>query len=130
MEKIFLILFVAIMAIFDIRIKTSTSIIFSISFGITIDSTIHILSKFKQEMRVRTNTLDMAIINSIKEGAISTIYTTFVLFCGFSIFMFSEFGGTQALGLLTCVTLFFALFTNLILLPALLKIFIKKKIIV
>jgi len=34
--------------------------------------------------------------------------------------VFSDFGGTQALGYLSAVTYFVALFTNLILLPALL----------
>jgi hypothetical protein len=53
------------------------------------------------------------------------IYTSIVLFFGFIIFVFSTFGGTIALGLLTSLTLFFAMFTNLMLLPALLLTFSK-----
>jgi predicted RND superfamily exporter protein len=47
-------------------------------------------------------------------------YTSVVLFCGFSVFTFSQFGGTQALGLLISITLLVAMITNLIVLPSLL----------
>ena len=43
-----------------------------------------------------------------------------VLFFGFSIFVFSTFGGTAALGYLVSFTLLIAVFSNLILLPSLL----------
>jgi hypothetical protein len=46
------------------------------------------------------------------------LYTSIVLFLGLSIFTASDFGGTVALGLLVSITLLFAMFTNLILLPS------------
>lgn len=115
-----------IMGLFDIRMKISTAVIFSISFGITIDSTIHYLSKFMQELP-HCDTVLEAVLKSLKEAGISMIYTSIVLILGFGIFIFSEFGGTIALGMLTCLTLIFALLTNMILLPVLLVTFIKKK---
>ena len=48
------------------------------------------------------------------------IYTSVVLFFGFFVFVASDFGGTVALGLLVSITLFFAMLSNLLLLPALL----------
>ena len=51
------------------------------------------------------------------------IYTSIVLFAGFVIFAGSGFGGTVALGILTSTTLMIAMFTNLIVLPALLLTF-------
>jgi len=57
----------------------------------------------------------------------SIIYTSIVLFAGFIIFAFSSFGGTIALGLLTSITLVISMFTNLILLPALIMAFDKTK---
>lgn len=115
-----------VMGLFDIRMKISTAVIFSISFGITIDTTIHYLSKFKQELP-HCDTVLEAVLKSLKETGISMIYTGLVLIFGFGIFIFSEFGGTVALGVLTCLTLFFALVTNMLLLPALLVTFVKKK---
>ncbi|MFN6037115.1 MAG: hypothetical protein ACK452_01510, partial [Bacteroidota bacterium] len=48
------------------------------------------------------------------------IYTSTILFFGFSIFSVSSFGGTAALGILISLTLIMSLVTNLILLPAIL----------
>ena len=48
------------------------------------------------------------------------IKLSLLLFFGFSIFTASNFGGTQALGLLVSLTLFVAMLTNLVLLPSLL----------
>ena len=48
------------------------------------------------------------------------IYTSVVLLAGFSLFAFSHFGGIQALGVLTCITLLVAALTNLLVLPSLL----------
>ena len=47
------------------------------------------------------------------------IYTSVVLVAGFSMFAFSRFGGIQALGLLTTITLLVAMLTNLLVLPSL-----------
>ena len=47
-------------------------------------------------------------------------YTSIVLFFGFSVFIISSFGGTQAMGGLVSATLLFAMLSNLILLPSLL----------
>ena len=55
------------------------------------------------------------------------MYTSIVLFAGFIIFAFSSFGGTIALGVLTSITLVISMFTNLILLPALIMTFDKPK---
>ncbi len=113
-----------IMGIFDITLKPSTALIFSIAFGISIDSTIHYLSKFKQELKNLKGNVYAAVIKSLEETGVSMIYTSMVLFGGFVIFSFSQFGGTIALGVLTSLTLFFAMLTNLILLPALLITFV------
>jgi predicted RND superfamily exporter protein len=107
-----------IMGLFNIPLKPSTALIFGISFGISIDSTIHFLSKYKQELKMNKSVLK-AIVMTLEESGVSMIYTSIVLFSGFVIFSFSDFGGTIALGVLTSITLFWAMFTNLILLPAL-----------
>ena len=48
------------------------------------------------------------------------VYTSIVLFFGFFVFVASDFGGTVALGSLVSITLFFAMLSNLLLLPSLL----------
>ena len=108
----------ALMGYFGIPIKPSTILVFSIAFGISIDDTIHFLAKYRQELK--TKTITQAVEISIKETGVSMIYTSIILFFGFSMFTASEFGGTQALGILVSLTLFVAMLTNLILLPSLL----------
>ena len=62
----------------------------------------------------------MSVLEALKETGVSMIYTSIVLFCGFFIFIASDFGGTVALGLLVSITLLIAMLSNLLLLPALL----------
>ena len=61
-----------------------------------------------------------AISAAIKDTGLSMVYTSIILFCGFAIFSASSFGGTVALGVLVSLTLLMSMFTNLILLPAIL----------
>ncbi len=110
----------AIMGFFGIPIKVSTILIFSIAFGISVDDTIHFLAKYRQELNAFDWNISKAVTAAIKETGVSMMYTSVILFFGFSIFSASEFGGTQALGILVSLTLMFAMFSNLILLPSLL----------
>ncbi|MBC8265980.1 MAG: MMPL family transporter [Flavobacteriales bacterium] len=115
-----LLLTAAIMGYFSIAIKPSTILVFSIAFGISVDDTIHFLAKYRQELIARKWNIKNSVIAALKETGVSMIYTSVVLFCGFFIFIASEFGGTVALGLLVSITLLIAMLANLLLLPALL----------
>ncbi len=108
-----------IMGFFGIPLKPSTALIFSIVFGISVDDSIHFLAKYRQELFAKKFDVSEAISKSIRETGSSMIYTSIILFFGFIIFVLSEFGGTIALGKLTSITLFFAMITNVVVLPAL-----------
>ena len=109
-----------IMGYTGIPIKPSTLLVFSIAFGISVDDTIHFLAKFRQEMKIHEHDLRRCILVALRETGVSMIYTSIVLFFGFLMFTFSQFGGTQALGLLVSLTLLIAMFANLMILPSLL----------
>ena len=111
------------MGYFDIPLKPSTALIFSIAFGISVDYSIHLLAKYRMELYANNFFVSVAVSKSIREMGSSMVYTSIILFAGFIIFAFSEFGGTIALGILTSTTLLVAMFTNLILLPAMLLAF-------
>ncbi len=112
-----------IMGYFGIALKPSTALIFVIALGIDGDNSIHLLAKFRQEMAMAGRTVTDAITNTMVEAGTSMIYTSIVLFLGFSIFAFSEFGGTKALGVLMGASLLITNFSNLVLLPTLLVTF-------
>lgn len=109
-----------IMGFFGIPIKPSTILVFSIAFGISVDDTIHFLAKYRQELKNKSWDLKTCVITALRETGLSMFYTSIVLFFGFSMFALSQFGGTQALGMLVSLTLLVAMLTNLVVLPSLL----------
>ena len=115
-----LVITAGVMGFLDIRFKPSTILIFSIAFGISSDGTIYFLTKYRHELKKLKKSASQAISASIKDTGLSMIYTSIILFCGFAIFTASSFGGTVALGVLVSLTLLLSMFTNLILLPAIL----------
>ena len=118
-----LIMIAGIMGYFDVALRPSTVLIFSVVFGISVDDSIHFLAKYRQELFANNFFVPLAISKSIRETGASMIYTSVVLFAGFIIFSGSEFIGTTMLGVLTSTTLLIAMFANLIVLPALLMVF-------
>lgn len=118
-----LVITAGIMGFAGIPLKPSTALIFSIVFGISVDDSIHFLAKYRQELFANKFFVPLAVSKSLRETGASMMYTSIILFAGFVIFAGSDFGGTVALGILTSITLLFAMITNLVLLPALLMTF-------
>jgi uncharacterized protein len=115
-----LIITAGVMGWAGVSIRPSTVLVFSVALGIAIDITIRFLVNYKQELQLSQKPAHEIVIDTIHKTGISIIYTSLVLIAGFVIFCFSGFGGTQALGWLTSLTLVLATLTNLIFLPALL----------
>lgn len=115
-----LVLTAGIMGFADISLRISTILVFNIAYGIAIDSAIHFFSVYGHELKKNTQDIKLSVEESLKETGFSIMYTSIILLFGFSIFMLSKFGGTQALGMLICITLFTSIFTNLLVLPSLL----------
>jgi predicted RND superfamily exporter protein len=121
-----LIVTAGIMGYFNIALKPSTILVFSIAFGIASDGTIYFLTKYRQEFKTHNDNISKTVSLTIRETGLSMIYTAAILFSGFSIFTASQFGGTAALGILISITLLMAMGSNLILLPAFLLSLEKK----
>ena len=58
----------ALMGYFNISIKPSTILVFSIAFGISIDDTIHFLAKYRQELKANHWNIRLAVINAFKRN--------------------------------------------------------------
>ena len=104
----------------SISIKPSTLLVFSVTYGIAVDTAVHFLSKYRQHKSCRGIDPEVAVINTLKEVSVSVIYTVSVLFIGFGIFVISKFGGTKAMGFLISITLLIAVISNLLLVPSIL----------
>ncbi|MCQ2250481.1 MAG: efflux RND transporter permease subunit [Bacteroidales bacterium] len=118
-----LIVTAAIMGYFGIRLKSSTILVFNIAFGISVDNAIHLFTKFRQAIDHNNGDVHKSVMEALRETGVSIIYSALILLCGFLMFCGSQFGGTIALGLLISITLFVAMFTNLLFLPSLLLTF-------
>jgi len=118
-----LIVTAAIMGYCGIRLKSSTILVFNIAFGISVDNAIHLFTKFRQAIEHHNGDIPKSVDEALRETGVSIIYSAIILLCGFLMFCASQFGGTIALGLLVSITLFVAMFTNLIFLPSLLLAF-------
>lgn len=115
-----LIITAAIMGFTGIPIKPSTIIVFSIALGISVDNAIQYLSRYRHELKATNGDIKQSALLALQEAGFSMIYTSIVLVLGFSVFIVSEFGGTQALGILISTTLLIAMFFNVMVLPSLL----------
>lgn len=128
MPNVIPLLFTAgIMGYFDIPLKPSTVLVFSVAFGISVDFTIHFLAKYRQELSRHDWDISKTVKDTIQETGPSMIYTSLILFFGFITFTASSFDGTKYMGLLVSITLVTSLFANLLLLPSLLMSFDKIK---
>ena len=108
-----------LMGYFGIPLKPSTILVFSIAFGISVDNAIQFMAKYRHDLIQNNGKIKKSVLSSLQETGISTFYTSIVLIFGFAIFTLSGFSGTIALGGLISVTLTFAMFANLLVLPAL-----------
>jgi uncharacterized protein len=120
------VLVAGIMGYFGIELEASTSLVFSIAFGIATDDTIHFISRLKIE-KDKGKSLVYAFKRTFLETGRPVILTTFILTGGFISLMTSSFRSTYHFGLLICITLAVALIADLFVLPVLLFMLYPKK---
>lgn len=99
-----------------------TVIVGSICLGIAVDDTIHFVDNFIKHINNGKSVREsLALIYSHTAPALIT--TTMVLVASFGTFVFGTFVPNQNFGILVALVLSFALFSDLIFLPALLYVF-------
>jgi uncharacterized protein len=114
------------MGYFGIPLKPGSALIYELAFGIAIDNSIHYLAMYRLFRKGGKGVLASVTATNLSTG-VAIIYTSTILFAGFFIFVLSSFSNTQFMGSLTSITLLSATFSNLFLLPALLRDFDTEK---
>jgi predicted RND superfamily exporter protein len=112
----------AILGFTGIPLEPLTSITFAVVFGIAVDDTIHFLSKYRMAILSGLD-IEEAISLSFRESGKAILFTTLILFFGFMVMLFSYNPPSVIVGGLISLTLFSALFADLLLLPVLLRTF-------
>lgn len=109
-----LVLLLGVMPVLGINLNITSAAVFTIAFGIAVDDTIHIVTGYS-----RTKNIEIAM----RFVGVPILRTSIVLVLGFGVLMFSSFPSVQKVGMLLSLSLVFALVGDLILLPALIKLF-------
>lgn len=107
-----------IMGFMGVPLKLTTAIIFVVAFGIAVDDTIHFLGAYKKQ---KAKSPLWRIIKTFKSAGLAILITSVLIIGGFVLFTLSSFATTFYLGLFLSLAMLFALLTDLILLPLLLK---------
>ena len=116
----------AVLAAFELPLSLEIVCAFTICLGIAADDAIHFLSRYQAERKNGLNINQALECSFIRVGQV-LIATTVVMLCGLGSVLFSSLPMYRAFTSVACATLSTALIADLIILPALLKLFHKKK---
>lgn len=114
-----LIYMLGLMGAFDLPIRASTLIVFSVALGIAVDDTTHFIHRYREEV-MRQGEGSAAIRTTLIATGHPIVLTSAILICGFMMNGFSDFMAIVEFGLLSAVTLVIALVCDLLVTPALL----------
>lgn len=106
-----------LMGFMEIDLDFSTMMVAAITFGIAVDDTIHVMNRYIVT-RKSGKTRKQSIHKAVTESGRAIIFTSFILYFGFSVMMLSSFVPNIYFGFFSGVILIIALVTNLVLLPA------------
>lgn len=104
------------------RIGLTESVITSLALGLIVDDTVHFLSKYLRARRELGYGVDEAIRYAYRTVGIALVITTVIFAVGFGILGFSHYLNNSHLGILTALTILFALAADLLFLPAFLSL--------
>ncbi|HIE64415.1 MAG: MMPL family transporter [Nitrospira sp.] len=109
------------------EIGMGTSIVVGMSLGIVVDDTVHFLSKYIRAKREHGMNSQDAVRYAFHNVGTALWVTSLILAAGFSVLTFSGFLMNSQMGLLTAITIAFALAADFLLLPPLLMIMERNK---
>jgi len=100
----------------------SIAIVAAVTLGIVVDDTVHFLNRYLRARREQGQTAEQAIVSTFETVGVALWITSFTLIVGFTVLFFSGFKVNSELGILTAVTIAFALVADFLLLPAILLV--------
>lgn len=102
------------------RIGLTESVITSLTMGLIVDDTVHFLTKFLRARRELNLDRASAVVYAYRTVGEAIVMTSIVFAAGFAVLAMSHFSGNSHMGLLTAITIGFAVLADLFFLPALL----------
>jgi predicted RND superfamily exporter protein len=111
----------ALLVLLDEPIRVVSMLTFSLCFGISVDDSIHFLTRFQRALR--TNSLTDAVEETFRDTGAGIVIGTIIIVGAFSIMLLSSMPSIRSFALLCGLTMLTGLATMLLLLPALLLCF-------
>ncbi len=105
----------------EIPLNVSTVIIFSISLGLAVNGTIHVLARFREEMQKGIGR-EAALVQAARGTGRAIVISCITLMAGFGVLLFSSFVPVRSFGELIAVTIGGCLVATLVVLPPLLRV--------
>jgi hypothetical protein len=105
----------------EIPLNVSTVIIFSISLGLAVNGTIHVLARFREEMHTGIGR-EAALVRAARGTGRAIVISCVTLMAGFSVLLLSSFVPVRNFGELIAVTIGGCLVATLVVLPPLLRV--------
>ena len=102
------------------EVGLALSIVTGMTLGIVVDDSVHFLSKYLRARREKGVGPPEAVRYAFSTVGTALWVTSAVLVCGFFVLTFSDFRLNSGMGLLTAITITFALVADFLLLPPLL----------
>ncbi|MCL2325337.1 MAG: efflux RND transporter permease subunit [Proteobacteria bacterium] len=106
-----------LMHVYGYELNTTSVLVFTISIGLAVDNTIHIIQRFRQEYR-----FDVPVADAIRRAMLSSgraiVFSNVMLCGGLAVLLLSDFEPISRVGTLTITTIVSALLVSVIVLPA------------
>jgi len=109
-----------LMGFLGVPLNPGTAMVAAIAIGVAVDDTVHLMTRFGAESRNHLHESD-AVRATIRGEAIPIVSTSIALALGFSVLSFSNFSIVAQFGLLAAATMLYALVSDLLIMPILLK---------
>ncbi len=109
-----------LMGFLGVPLNQGTAMVAAVAIGVAVDDTVHLMTRFGAESRNHLHEAD-AVRATIRGEAIPIVSTSVALALGFSVLSLSNFSIVAQFGLLAAATMLYALVSDLLLMPILLK---------
>jgi predicted RND superfamily exporter protein len=111
------------MVLRDIPLNASSAIIFSLSIGLAVDGSIHLVSRFQEEYAA-SGLVTPAIVRSVRGSGRNVVISSLALVLGFSVMLLSNFVPVQRFAELITVSMAGSVLATLTIQPVLLRLFL------
>jgi len=121
-----ILLVLGVMGWLELRMNMGAAMIAAVSMGLSVDSSIHYITSFRQARRDGKSVV-AALADVQQTVGLAVVFSTLALIAGFSILCTSEFVPTIYFGVLVSLSMLGGLVGNLVLLPLMLRAIFRQR---